>query len=313
MRYYVASATSRKGPAAAKRRGAFRPLAMLLCGAIAYLVIANVACAKTILSFVEMAEPCLTTDTECVPVFNISGENGPFIIRDNVLNISIANGHVESNNSPMAGRYVHISSNNDFGISCDVFGGRFTKHLQVCDYINTVSGRLADIQRNYTRVSKIPRFPYVNTVSLDIDVSPQLPFGGLLRKSGLVASGYGSIASRESGDSCKYQGADDKPQANSAKPQLPKRIIGGALSGGRHALLFAQISLVVILSIAAWGPIYLGLRFLAFGNPRIPSDFILTPRFLIGWSFPRLVGFFTLCCGLFLIGGSGWLAWLLRE
>lgn len=70
---------------------------------------------------------------------------------------------------------------------------------------------------------------------------------------------------------------------------------------------------VMILSVAAWVPIYLGIRFLVFGNPRIPSDYILTPRFLIGWSYPRLIGCLTLCCGLLLIGGGLWLAWLLRE
>src|SRR4051812_3151248 len=295
------------------RRGPFRTLAAGLCGAVAYMVIANVAFAKAILPFVEMAEPSLAIDSENVSVFNISGENGPFFICDNILDISIVDRNIESHNLPLARCYLHISGNDNFRISCNIFLRWVAERLQICRHGNIVSWRLADISRHSARVSEVPRFPDMNPVSLDVDVSPQLLFRRLLGKSSLVASGYGGIAGRESGDSGEYQGADDKPQTNSPHPQLPVSIIGGPFGGSRHALLFAQISLVMIFGIAAWGPIYLGLRFLAFGNPRIPSDFILTPRFLIGWSRPRLVGFFTLCCGLLVIGGSGWLAWFLRE
>src|SRR5215208_168972 len=179
----------------------FRAVVMLLCSAITQVVIANVACAKTILPFVEMAKPRLTIDSECIPVFNIPSQDGPFIVHNNVLNISISNWHVESNNSPVAGRYEHISRNNDFSISCNIFFRRFAKHLQVCYYINAVSGRLTDVQRDHTRMGEIPRFPDVNSVRLDIDVGPQLPFRSLLSKSSLVASGNGGVAGRESANS----------------------------------------------------------------------------------------------------------------
>ena len=195
-----------------------------------------------------------------------------------MLDINVADRNIESHNLPLAWRYVHISRNDNFRISCNIFLGRVSECLQICRHGNIVSWRLADISRHHARVSEISQLPDVNPVSLNIDVSPQLLFRRLLGKSSLVASGYGGVAGRESGDSCEYQGADDKPQTNSPHPQLPVSIIGGPFGGSRHALLFAQISLVMIFGIAAWGPIYLGLRFLAFGNPRIPSDFILILR-----------------------------------
>lgn len=105
----------------------------------------------------------------------------------------------------------------------------------------------------------------------------------------------------------------DERESQNADPQLPKRIIRSTLGSSGHALLFTQVGLAVIVGIAAWGPIFWGLGLILFGRPRIPSDFLLTPRFLIGWRKPKLVGFISFCGGLLLIGGGVWLTWCLRE
>src|SRR3954447_14360151 len=97
------------------------PLAALLCGAIANVVIANVLLAETAFPFVEMAKPRLALDAENVSIFNITCENGPFIICGNMLDVNIAYRCIESNNLSLAGRYIHISRNDNFRISCNIF------------------------------------------------------------------------------------------------------------------------------------------------------------------------------------------------
>jgi hypothetical protein len=176
-----------------------------------------------------------------------------------------------------------------------------------------VSGRLPRILHSYSNVRALTG-SYIKYVGLRNEyVGSKLPFGGFCSEACLISGSDSGIASSKGCNPCENQRDHNERKSETPNNQLQPSIIGGAFSGSRHALLLTQIGLVVILSVAAWGPIYLGIRFLAFGNPSLPSDFILTPRFLIGWSRPRLVGFFTLCCGLLLVSGGVWLAWLLRE
>jgi hypothetical protein len=292
----------------------FRAIAMVLCGVISYVVVANISLTQ-VFPLIKGAEARLSPLIEGVGVFNNTGDEYPLSM--------ISNGNYFIPGRRQLGMhtqvlmcirgYGQIAGHKLFEVIRDHRIWRARDYPYYSKYPNIIGWSRPNIPNSNSSVRQKIFLPMVYTTSFYGDISSQFPLGGTLSEARLVAGSNGCVASRKSSDPGKYQGTDDKPQTNPAHPQLPIRIIGRSFGGSRHALLFAQISLVMILSIAAWGPIYLGIRFLAFGNPRIPSDFILTPRFLIGWGYPRLVGLFTLCCGLLLIGGGGWLTWLLRE
>jgi hypothetical protein len=314
LRPQIASATSRKGSVAGCRRGALRILAMLLSGAIAQAVIANITFAQ-IGPLVEVTKSRFALSIKSVIILNDTRYDDPLSMHFNINNFITRERHLGANfkNLSIIRGDSHVPGHHLIKSTDGLGGAGAWNDLGERDHLDPICRSRSHILDDDSNVGKKTFFPIKHAPSLYTNVSAQLPFGSLLREASLIASGYRGIAGREGGDSCEYQGGNDKQQANSSHPQLQVGIIGGTFGGSRHALLFAQIGLVMILSIAAWGPIYLGIRFLAFGNPRIPSDYILTPRFLIGWSYPRLVGVSALCCGLLLIGSSVWFAWLLRE
>jgi len=128
-----------------------------------------------------------------------------------------------------------------------------------------------------------------------------------------ISSGSGSssgIAGGERANPSEYERHRYGDKSNSTNDGLPKRVLGGSLSGSGHSLLLTQICLAVVIGIATWGPIFGGIGLIVFGNFLGASD-IPVFRFFSGWNNPRIVGLLLLCGGLALFGLGIWLIALL--
>lgn len=291
-----------------------------LCGIVSLFTVAHASVADASSIFASIKpEFCNTVFIKCINVMNLAPEEDAHLsIHNSCVSIYCNNRISGSGRADLSMRRDDDTAQSSDLRLRSLFGHRIpVSSIRVEDrdsipLIKRIGWRLAVVHDGESHLRLIIN-PKLNLNFPYRDICSELAFGGVLGETRLFGCGYGGISSGESGNSGKDQRGHDQRQPDAADNQLSKSVIGGLLGGGRHTLLFAQVGFAVIVGIAAWGPIFWGIRLLAFGGPIIPSDFILMPRVLIRGRYPRLIGFFSLCCGLLIFTGGAWLTWFLGE
>ena len=102
----------------------FRVLTMLLCSAIANMVVANVVLAETIFSSIEMAKSRFSVFLERIPIFHISEKDNPLFVFQHGFDINVINVVFDTSELMPSGGDVHVSSKDNDGISCNIHSGQ---------------------------------------------------------------------------------------------------------------------------------------------------------------------------------------------
>jgi hypothetical protein len=211
LRYQVASATSRKDSVAGCRRGAFRLFAILLSGAIAQTVIANIAFAQ-IGPLVEVTESRFALSIKSVIILNDTRYDDPLPMHFNINNFITRERHLGADfkNLSIIGGDSHVPGHHLIKATDGLGSAGAWNDLSERGYLNLICWSRSHILYGNSNVGKKTLFPIRHASSLHSNVSAQLPFGSLLREASLIASGYGGIAGREGGSRGYSEGGSNK-------------------------------------------------------------------------------------------------------
>jgi len=186
-----------------------RALALLLCGAISYVVIADVFLAKCFAS-IEVKESSFSTNFESVDIFDIPINSDPFTFIYDICHIAVAEEFFMRNHMKLSGSDVHISGARYFSGFCDVGIRRAIDDIKICGNNDLVGRRLSEIANVDHGVRIESLRPIWHSAGFYRNVCAQLPFGGILHVLGLPQRRHPELASRPPQGKCESAKHDSR-------------------------------------------------------------------------------------------------------
>lgn len=229
----------------------------LLIGAVSQMMITNVLLANA-MSSVEMAEPRFPPLTESIAVFDIPGHENPFVILGYGVNVHFGNliFSVTADDLISSWRYRHVSGQDDGGRVSNV--KIWQRPDQICSHgdYDIISWSGPNISYRHSGMHEISCLPRQDSTSLNGYVGAQLTLGGT----------FGA----PDRSPCIIQSQEQTQGPNKAQNGLNLIKLYGVFSGFRHAPLFAQIGLVMILGMITLGlgPVGIGRLFPVWRDQR---------------------------------------------